>query len=144
MTNKLLGRLIVDSLDLVNPSSNLTASGITSFVSVSSNSVGFGAALFISSDGSYKEAGASSLVSMPCSALALEAGVGVKKVLLWGLVRDDSWSWSIGGVVYVDTTTGIISQSEPSGSGEVVQPVGIAVSATTLLFKPDSTVIVLS
>lgn len=41
-----------------------------------------------------------------------------------------------GAVYYLDTTGGAITDTAPSSSGNLVQEVGVALSATELLFKP--------
>jgi hypothetical protein len=73
--------------------------------------------------------------------LALEAGTATNpmNVLLMGFARDASWSWTIGGAVYIDTATaGGLTQTAPSGTGDIVRIVGYAVSATEIYFKPDN------
>lgn len=41
-----------------------------------------------------------------------------------------------GSAYYLDTTGGAITATPPSGSGNLVQEVGVALSATDLLFTP--------
>jgi hypothetical protein len=41
-----------------------------------------------------------------------------------------------GGIHYLSTTAGTITDTPPSGSGNLVQEVGVAISATELLFNP--------
>lgn len=54
-------------------------------------------------------------------------------------VRDDSWNWTPGAMLYVDTTTaGGITATAPSGSGDVVRVVGWAVSADVIYFNPST------
>ena len=57
--------------------------------------------------------------------------------LLHGFARDDTWSWAVGGVLYASVTTGELSQSAPVGSADVIQVVGVAISATVILFVPN-------
>ncbi len=47
-----------------------------------------------------------------------------------------------GTMYYLDTTGGAISATAPSASGNLVQEVGIALSATTLLFQPRWVVVI--
>lgn len=131
-----------DTIDLdPSPSSNQTAVGITSLKTVDTNTVGFGSLLILSSDGNYDEANAGSSSTMPCTAMALSAGTGSLTVLKQGYVRDDSWSWTPGSILYVDTTAGQITSTAPSGSGEVVQIIGNAESSTVIYFNPEYTTI---
>lgn len=60
--------------------------------------------------------------------------------LFMGIVRDDSWSWTVGGLVMISvtgTTGNTLSQSVVSGTDDVVQIVGVALSAKKILFNPS-------
>ena len=70
-------------------------------------------------------------------ALALESGTGSKRLLLRGIARDDTWSFTPGAQLYVDTTAGTITETRPSGSGDFVQVVGWAKTATIIFFEPS-------
>lgn len=45
------------------------------------------------------------------------------------------------GPVYLSTTAGGITSTPPSGSGDIVQPIGFAISATELAFNPGPPVV---
>lgn len=111
--------------------------GITTTATVDTNSTGFGAALVLGSDGNYDEADADAAATMPCTALATETGTGSRKVLLLGFIREDDWAWTPGGAVYASTTAGGLTQTAPSGSGDQVQPIGVAYTADILFFCPS-------
>ncbi len=119
--------------DLANQSS----SGMTVVAPVSANSTGFGAALYVASDGTLQEADADDVAKMPCVALAVESGTGDKEILLHGLIKDENWAWTTGGFVYVSPTTGEITQTKPSASGQQVQILGVAVSPDMIYFTPN-------
>ena len=124
------------------PDVNQTGSGDTTIMTVDSTATVFGTALYIAPSGNLEEADASDSTSVPCIALALEAGGGEKEVLLGGFIRNDSWNWTdIGKPVYLSTTIGGLTQTAPSVSGEQVQIVGIAKSADIVYFIPDLTVV---
>jgi hypothetical protein len=56
-----------------------------------------------------------------------------------GYVRNDDWNWTVGGgsgIIYVSTTSGSLTQTAPAGAGDVVQPVGIAISSDVIYFNP--------
>jgi len=57
-----------------------------------------------------------------------------------GIARDDSWNFTVGGILYL-STTGTITQSAPSGSNNVVQVIGVASATTKILFRPELTMI---
>jgi hypothetical protein len=44
---------------------------------------------------------------------------------------------TLGAVYYLSTTAGAITTTAPSGSGNVVQRIGRAVSTTEVLFQPQ-------
>lgn len=117
---------------------DLTATGKVVSMTVDVNATGIGAALYMAADFHLEEADADASATMPCIALALEAGTGTKTVLLEGFIRNDAWAWT-AGPIYVSTTTGALTQTAPSGTGDRVQRVGWAYSADIMFFDPDST-----
>ena len=119
------------------PSSDDTGSGLMSSVTVDTNSVGVGAALFMAADGNFDEADADAAATMPCMVLALETGTGTKKVLHHGYIRNDDWAWTPGALLYVSDTAGTLTATAPAGSGDQVQVVGYATHADRIFFSPD-------
>ena len=121
---------------------DLTALGLMATETVSSNSIGFGAALCIDHDTThFIEASAGSIETVPCVGLAVELGTGVKELLIQGYIRDDSWSWTPGMPVFLSADSGLLSQDPPEGAGLYVQVLGVARTSKILLFKPDYTTI---
>lgn len=137
ITDGTADQLILDP----TPNADQTGNGIKATKTVDSNATGIGALLYLASDGNYDEADASASTTMPCSALALESSTGSKQILKEGYFRDDSWSWTPGAILYVSTTTGAITATAPNGSGDQIQPIGTAESATVIYFNPDLTVL---
>ena len=73
--------------------------------------------------------------------IALEAKTDTQAMnvaLPGSFVRDDSWNWTPGVPLYVDTTLGAITATKPTGSGDVVRTVGFAVHADYIFFNPSS------
>jgi len=93
------------------------------------------------SNSAFEEADADSTTTIPCRVLALETGTGTKNVLTLGFARNDTWSWTPGGDLYVSSTTGALTQTVP-GSGAFVQKVGYAWTATVIWFSPGDYTIV--
>jgi len=120
-----------------SPGSDHEASGFIATMQVDENSYGFGAALYMSSDGNWEMADATSSGTVPCQVMALETGTGSKKVLTNGFVRDDTWDWSPGGTVYLSETTGAVTQIMPTSSGTHVQILGFATHADRIYFNPN-------
>ena len=121
-----------------------SGTGEATIETVDSNSTGFGAALYLASDGHYDEADASAASTMPCTAIALESGTGSKNVLHKGYVRDDTWDWTVGGLIFVSETTGAFTQTAPTTSSAAVQPVGIAKTADIIEFNPSMAMVILT
>ena len=98
------------------------------------------------SEAEWKLADASALGTMPGAAIALETkGNGeVCKLLLEGYIRDDSWGWTVDDTkkfVWNSSTAGGISETATAVSTELVQKVGLILSATKIYFRPDWTLI---
>jgi len=120
-----------------SPSEDHQADGITSMVDIDENNFGFGAALYMAPDGHYETASASDENKLPCVALAVEDGTGNKKVLHYGYYRNDSWNWTIGGLIYLDIVEGQITQIQPTGENEIVQVLGFATYTNRIMFNPS-------
>lgn len=119
------------------PNSDDTGSGQMAPMTVDANTIGVGSALHMDTDGHWIEADADVIATMPCSALALETGTGSKKVLLQGFMRNDGWTWTVGGIIYVSCTVGTLTQTAPAGNGDFVQIVGFATHADRMWFSPN-------
>jgi hypothetical protein len=127
----------INEFDISPTPSDGNASGIIVTMQVDANSTGFAAALHMDTDGNWIEADADSTTTIPCGALALETGTGSKQVLMQGFITNSGWSWTVGGLIYVSTTTGGLTQTIPSGSGDQVQVVGYATTSTRMYFSPN-------
>jgi hypothetical protein len=123
------------------PSADDTPSGIYVTRTVDTNAEGIGAPLYMAADGEFQTADADSVSTAPCVALAMETGTGSKKVLLYGVMRNDGWNWTVGpgnaGLIYLSTTIGTLTQTQPSGADDVIQVVGWAISADVMFFCPQ-------
>lgn len=132
----------VAGIKLMNePTVDTTASGLIITALVGANDEGIGAPLFMAANGHLNTANASTSASAPCVALAMDTGTGSKRVLLHGVLRVDAWNWTVGpgtsGLIYLSTTTGTLTQTQPSGTDEVIQPVGWALSDDCIYFMPS-------
>jgi hypothetical protein len=117
---------------------NLNYSGETTILNIKTNSKGITGTLHTDTDGTLIEAKADSYNTMPCHYLALTNNTGNQLMLVSGFVRNDNWSWTPGGTMYVSTTTGEMTQTEPVdfGSGELIQELGWAVKSNIVYFRP--------
>jgi hypothetical protein len=65
-------------------------------------------------------------------------------ILLQGTVRDDTWTWTPGGAIYLSETGGSVTQTVPTTSGAFVQVVGVALSPVLMYFNPSMDIIELA
>ena len=130
------------------PTSDHTASGSKTTMTFG-ESIVFGQLCYHNSDNTLHLANANAELTMPGIVLALESGTAglSKKVLLNGFIRDDSWSWTLGGsagLIYASTTPGALSQSPPVTAGHQAQIIGIALSGNVIYFNPNLILIEIS
>jgi hypothetical protein len=94
---------------------------------------------FNGTDGEYKKADADASTTMPAVVMATEAGADGETITLLyeGFAIDESWTWTPGGILYASTTPGGMTQTAPSGTGDQVQAVGYALTATKIFFQPN-------
>jgi hypothetical protein len=117
---------------LTIPANNLDYNGIVVSAAIES-SAGFGTPLFVGSDGYFRPANANTDSTCPCVVLALDAGAGFKNILLYGVVRNNDWNWAVGpgvsGLIFLNTSTGTLTQTRPVGTDQIIQIAGWAVPA---------------
>lgn len=120
------------------PTSTQTASGL--IVSMTyGESITIGDLLYFKSDGKVYKADANGTATYPVMGLALAtASSGSNNVLLNGIYRDDTrYALTVGGVVYLSTTAGTETQTQPAATNDVIQVVGIATHADRMYFNPS-------
>lgn len=59
--------------------------------------------------------------------------------LMQGVACNTAWTWTPGGTLYMSTTAGTMTQTAPATSGNIVQVVGYAITATIIYFDPSRT-----
>jgi len=62
-------------------------------------------------------------------------------VLLHGFIRDDTWNWTTGGVLFLSETAGAMTHTAPTTDGAFVQAVGIALEPDVVFINPSLDVI---
>lgn len=133
----------VAGINLMNPPTvDTTASGLIIKTIVDTNAQGIGAPLYMAANGHLITANATTSATSPCVALAMDTGTGAsKRVLVHGVLRVDAWNWTIGpgtaSLIYISTSTGTLTQTQPSGTDQVIQPIGWALSADSIYFTPS-------
>lgn len=131
-----------NNFNVIAPSSSGNYSGILVNATAGEN-VALGDICYIKSDGKLWKAKGDASSTMP--GLAVSTGTisasATGLFLLNGTINDTSWSWTVGGAIYVSAATGGAStQTAPSTSGNQVQKIGYALSANVMYFSPNNTV----
>jgi hypothetical protein len=139
-----VGELPVNNVQAIKlneaPTVNQTVSGLVVDMTYG-ESITMGDLLYFKSDGKVYKADATSIATakIPCMGLALAtASSGSNDVLLKGIYRDDSrYNFTVGGTVYLSTTAGVETQTQPAATDNIVQVVGIATHADRIYFRPS-------
>lgn len=124
------------------PASDHLASGIKVVLNANENQA-FGDVCYIDSDGQAHLGDADAIATASCVVMCADASISANadgNYLLLGFARDDSWNWTVGGLIYL-TTTGTsgntLSQTAPTGTDDVVQVLGVATHADRMYFNPQ-------
>lgn len=117
-----------------------TWSGITAVLTAGA-ALTRGQAVYCGGDSKMELADADAAASMPIIALLCPATLAENiagEFLLHGFMRDDTWTWTISGLLYASLTPGALTQ-DVSGytTPDQVQVIGIAITATIILFNPS-------
>ena len=62
-------------------------------------------------------------------------------ILLHGFVRDDTWGWTTGAVLFLSETAGALTETAPTTDGAFVQAVGIALEPDIVFINPSLDII---
>jgi hypothetical protein len=91
-------------------------------------------AVYLASNGTWQLADANGTGTYPCRGLAVAAAAAnaAATVLTDGVVRNNAWSWTPGGDVYISTTAGGLTQTPPAAAGDRVQKIGYALTSAIL------------
>lgn len=118
--------------------SDHTWTGVTATMTAGEGLV-IGDAVYAKSDGKMWKADADAAATMPVVALATATinADATGEFLLLGYMRDDTWTWTVGGLFYGSVTPGNPTQTAPSGTGDQVQVIGVAITADILFFCPS-------
>lgn len=142
--------LDADTLDGVHASAlaTLESAAMTITVANMTNGQWFGLAYIapVAADGSvydlvyptstgFNKADADAAATMPCMGMRLEAGTGSRLVLRRGLICNTSWNWTVGGPIWVDVTSGAMTQIMPA-VGKQIQAPAYALTANVLDIDP--------
>ena len=120
------------------PSADVTSSGIITALTAGENLV-FGEVCYIASTGKALKADADAIATSSAIVMALAtiAADASGNFILHGIARNDAWAWTVGGLIYLSTTAGALTQTAPSGTDDVVQILGVATHADRMYFNPQ-------
>jgi hypothetical protein len=120
------------------PASDHTASGIITPMTLGTTGTIGRCYTIDSSTGKMIVADADAASTMPCVAICIEGGSAddVVDFVFYGFIRDDSWSFTPGDLLYC-STAGYVVTTAPSGSGDQVQVIGVATHADRVFFNPS-------
>jgi len=104
-----------------------------------------GDVLYMTTDGYLSRSNATDTTKMPVRAMSIVYNYENQYVLLKGQVACNYWTWgTVGGAIYAAANNGQLTQTPPASSGNVVQIVGYALSATAMYFNPEMSMIVIA
>jgi hypothetical protein len=131
------------------PSADHKATGVVVKMTAT-DGVGLMEAVYINGSGKLDEADADAVGTMPAIGVALEANASgsdaVIKVLIQGVLRDDTFDFTPGADLFIGTSdnAGLITETAPSGSGDTVQKVGVALTADTAFLNFNTAEVLLA
>tara|TARA_Y100000004_G_C8956716_1_gene431184 strand:- start:448 stop:1635 length:1188 start_codon:yes stop_codon:yes gene_type:complete len=125
------------------PASDHNAAGMIAPMTAGAT-LAFGDAVYQKSDGEMHlgDADAASTSGVIAIAVASGSDGASSNFMFYGFLRDDSWNWTVGGLIYLSTTGtsgNTLTQTAPSGSGDIVQILGVATHADRIFFNPSLT-----
>jgi len=112
---------------------------MTGVTNSSGSTISQWAAVYIKSDGSIDLADANGSGTYPSWGLAAASisNGSTGTIITMGNVRNDSWSFTPGATVWLSTTAGSLTTTQPATTGDKIQAVGKALTATQLLLRPS-------
>lgn len=91
-------------------------------------------AVYMTGSSTWGLADANGAGTYPARGMAVHAAASAAPVgiLVRGVVRNTSWSWTPGGTIYLSTTAGGLTQTAPSTSGDRIQAIGYALTSARI------------
>lgn len=132
------GKVTGDVVRTPAPGSDTTASGVKVTLTAGENLV-FGEVCYVKSDGKIWKADADAIATSSALLMALDSisADADGEFLITGFARNDAWSWTVGGLIFLSTTAGALTQTAPSGTDDVIQILGVATHADRMIFTPQ-------
>jgi hypothetical protein len=134
---------------LTNNTTNEYYGGTAVYFAQCAASMGFGQPAYIQSTGKPGLADGDGVATMPAIGLVVVASTDADTpctILTHGVITDTDWNWTVGNTIYVaDGDAGALTATvgDLSDTNDVVQKIGIAIHADSILVMPSLTTIVL-
>lgn len=130
------------------PDTDHTANGPQTDTFQLSGTIGQIQSVYMNSSGQWAQTDASAeSTSAGMLALTLESGVANDPVLValkGSFIRDDSFTFTAGQTIYLSTTAGAWTATEPTGSGDISRVVGYCVAPDVVYFDPSPEYLVIA
>lgn len=99
--------------------------------------------VYISGDEIVSKAAASDINKLPAIGIAPQSFSSGQKdnIVVYGEISNSAWSWTAGDNLFLDTTSGQITNTAPTTANTFVHRIGIAISSDTIFINPDVTYI---
>ena len=101
------------------PTTDHTATGLTAQMLAGGTIAAFQTVCIHTTTGEVVISDADAIGTMPVIGIAPAAisDTATGTILLQGFIRDDTWNWTLGGILYASGTSGATTQTAPSGTG---------------------------
>ena len=109
---------------------------------VAGEAVALGDVCYFKSDGKFwkMDADAEATMKGMCAMATASIGAAASGIfLLRGLIRDDTWIWTVGAELFASVTPGNPTETRPTGTGDLLRLIGWAKHANYVFFDPDKT-----
>ena len=125
------------------PSTDHTSTGLSAQMLAGATIAAFQTCCISTTAGDVIVSDSNAIATMPVVGIATAAisNDATGTILLNGFIRDDSWSWTAGSILYASETAGAMTHTAPTTSGALVQPLGVALSATVVMFQPSLSIV---
>ena len=128
------------------PADNAATGIVFSFLAGATLAIGD--VVYMGTDGEVLKADADAVTSMPAIGICVGAGTdgNAVDVLVQGIMHDTSAfaTFTVGADIFVSGTTGAVTATAPTGSGDTVQKVGVALHADMVYFNFNTTEVLLA
>ena len=123
------------------PSANLTANGVQTNTFAAGATITAGECVRLGSNGKWLQTDADAIAtSTGLLGLALESkndGEPMLTALPGAFVRVDSWNWTAGATVYLSATPGVLTETQPTGTDDVIRVAGFVITPDIIWFDPS-------